>query len=99
MHCTYNRDNYVFINKTNIKDGKSENFKKYSDDEIEEFGTEYDFYSLMHYGATYFSGNGLATIVPRERYYDDFNDVMGQRITPSNLDIYKLNKMYKCFDI
>lgn len=97
MQNTYDRDNYVIINATNVKPGKMKQFKKYSEAEIEYFGTEYDFYSIMHYGAFTFSGNQHPTMIPRGAYYDRYFKVMGQRVTPNNLDIYKLNKMYKCF--
>jgi Astacin (Peptidase family M12A) len=54
------RDSHVTINFQNIQPGKEHNFAKHSTDGFD-IGT-YDFGSIMHYGATAFSKNGLPTI-------------------------------------
>ena len=57
---------------------------------MQTFKTEYDYGSVMHYGKTAFSKNGLATIVPRK------NVSIGQRIGFSNLDLQEINALYQC---
>ena len=46
--------------------GKQHNFKKYSSSQINSLDTPYDYESVMHYGAKYFSKNNLPTIVPKQ---------------------------------
>ena len=57
----YDRDNYVKINKQNIKEGKSSNFDKRKKIDSADFEqdlidrTPYDYCSLMHYPAYAFT--------------------------------------------
>ncbi|XP_065336689.1 zinc metalloproteinase nas-14-like [Cloeon dipterum] len=85
------RDDYVFINYTNIKPGKAHQFAKYSAREVTDFGTGYDYSSIMHYSKTAFSKNGEDTIIP----YDPSAEI-GQRRMISKKDFVKLNRKYKC---
>lgn len=64
MQSAYDRDEYVTIHWENLQKGAEHNFNKYSDSETTHFNTTYDYFSVMHYGATGFSKNGNATIVP-----------------------------------
>lgn len=50
----------------------------------------------MHYGATAFSRNGLATIVPQQNGVGLNNIEIGQRIGFSSNDLNKINKLYSC---
>jgi hypothetical protein len=59
------RDDYVTIMWENIEDGHEHNFDKYSSDVITNFGTTYDYGSVMHYSAYAFSKNGEMTIVTK----------------------------------
>lgn len=86
------RDAYVEINTKNIKPGTEDNFYKYVNTEVTNFGYPYDFGSIMHYGPYDFSKNGYPTITSKLENIK----AMGQRITLSTLDIAKLNKMYEC---
>lgn len=65
MHNVYNRDDFVTIRWENIEAGKEGQFKKYINSEEILFNTTYDYNSIMHYGAYFFSKNGRPTIVPK----------------------------------
>lgn len=69
------------------------NFVSYDADTIDDYGTPYDYLSVMHYSRDAFSTNGEDTIVTAD---PDFQDQIGQRVYLSDNDITKLNEMYKC---
>ncbi|KAH8378320.1 hypothetical protein KR093_010743 [Drosophila rubida] len=93
QQSTWNRDEYVRIVEENITDGMEHNFDKYDNKTVDNYGTAYDYGSVMHYPTTAFSKNGEMTIVPLE---EGAEKVMGQRLQMSAADIDKLNTMYKC---
>lgn len=58
---------------------------------IDHLGTKYDYGSIMHYSAMAFSKNGKPTIEPIQK------DVkIGQREKFSDIDLFKINKLYNC---
>ncbi|XP_010158225.1 PREDICTED: embryonic protein UVS.2-like, partial [Eurypyga helias] len=70
--------------------GEQGNFGKVNSKNL---GLPYDYSSVMHYGAYDFSSApGKATIVP----VPDSSIPIGQREGLSNLDVAKINKLYKC---
>jgi len=88
------RDQYVKINYENIDKEKWHNFNKYSHDEIDLLGIEYDYCSIMHYSAKAFSKNAQPTIEAlRETECD-----LGDKDSLSESDILKINKFYQCDD-
>lgn len=87
------RDNYIDINWSNIKPGKEHNFNKVNSQLFENFGTPYDYYSVMHYSSNCFSKNSNPTIVTKFSLY---KNVIGNRVALSLGDITRLNAMYKC---
>lgn len=86
------RDNYVKINKNNIKKEYEGNFDKAKRGETNAFGVGYDYGSVLHYSTTSFSKNGQPTIEAKKQT----TQKMGQREGFSKKDIEKVNKMYKC---
>lgn len=92
QHSASNRDKYIRIDWNNIIKGKKANFKKFDSKTSTNFGVEYNYGSVLHFGSKGFSKNGEATIVALK----ENNSVMGQRLALSERDILKLNKMYNC---
>lgn len=90
MQSTYNRDDYVTIIWENIQPGKEQNFQKYNNTTVTNFGTEYDLLSVMHYPRNAASINGSDTIVPKSGNFTE----MGQRKYLTETDIIKLNALY-----
>ncbi|XP_062621324.1 uncharacterized protein LOC134282913 [Saccostrea cucullata] len=88
----YDRDDYILVNWENVQDGKTRDFTKQQKNIMDTLGTIYDYGSIMHYGATTFSKNGSPTLVAK------FNTrgTMGQRSGFSEMDIWKIKKLYGC---
>ncbi|RCN52596.1 shTK domain protein [Ancylostoma caninum] len=70
---------------------KADQFDKYSLQMIDHLNTDYDYGSVMHYASTAFSKNGKPTIEPRKKGIE-----IGQRVGFSEIDLYKINKLYNC---
>ncbi|XP_026074833.1 high choriolytic enzyme 1-like [Carassius auratus] len=83
------RDKYVTIMWSNIWKDRLRNFEKFKTNNLD---TPYDYGSIMHFGKYAFSEDGEPTIVPKRNW----NVKFGQRFGPSDLDIMKINNMYKC---
>merc|ERR1739838_892839 len=86
------RDTYVRIALENVQDDREGNFASYSASQITAFGEPYDYQSVMHYGAYDFSKNGQKTIVR----LDGSEAALGNEVGFSQVDINKMNKLYKC---
>lgn len=85
-----NRDDYVRILWENIEPGHEHNFNKYNDSVVTSYGVEYDYGSVMHYGAKAFSKNNESTIEALQP-----NVTLGQRKGLSEKDVIKLEQMYE----
>ena len=89
----WDRDNYVTIHWNNIEPGKEHDFNVQDKNYLTTLGAPYDYGSIMHYGQDLFSKDGTSpTITPK---YDPHGE-MGQRNGFSQLDIWKINKLYGC---
>ncbi|XP_071450821.1 hatching enzyme 1.2 [Hetaerina americana] len=89
QQSAYNRDDYVDIIWDKIEKGKESNFHKYNSSLVTDFGVEYDYSSVMHYGRTAFSNDGSDTIVPKDK-----DAKIGQRKKMSEKDLAKLMRSY-----
>ncbi|KAM8952686.1 meprin A subunit alpha [Pelodytes ibericus] len=88
------RDDYVEIWWDEITDGLQHNFNTYDDNFITDLNTPYDYESVMHYGPYSFNKNeSVPTITAK---IPAFNDIIGQRLDLSEIDLERLNRMYNC---
>ncbi|KAK2884036.1 hypothetical protein Q8A67_017673 [Cirrhinus molitorella] len=71
--------------------GKEHNFNKYKDDLITDLNTPYNYESIMHY-------RPLSRIPTITTTIPAFNNILGQRLDFSALDLERLNRMYECRD-
>lgn len=81
------RDSFIRIAWENISEGYEFNFNQKLTDSVD-FG-DYDYQSIMHYGAYSFSKNGKKTIIPLVDGVE-----IGQRSRLSVKDIAAINAMY-----
>lgn len=93
MHNHIDRDKYVDIHWANIERKHRHNFEKVSAWKYDNFGTPFDFFSIMNYHSKTFSWNGKSTIVPKWSFY---KEIMGKRNELSTGDVTRLKKMYDC---
>lgn len=93
MHQHTNRDQYISVMNENISDGEVRQFRKSAAWEASNFGTPYDYYSIMHYGTHAFSKNGRPTILTHGGKY---NKIIGQNIKLSAGDVTRIRNMYRC---
>lgn len=95
MHQTPDRDKYVLINYTNVRDEAVKNFYKYTKKVLSYWNTEYDYLSLMGYHIYQFSKSKdkLVTMIPKDFSYVH---TMGRQTTWSEGDIKRVNGMYNC---
>ncbi|XP_075719670.1 meprin A subunit alpha, partial [Rhinoderma darwinii] len=88
------RDDYVEIWWNEITEGMGHNFNTYGDDFITDLNTPYDYESVMHYGPFSFNKNqSVPTITAK---IPAFNNIIGQRLDFSAIDLERLNRMYNC---
>ena len=87
------RNSYIRILNNNIISDQISNFERVSSNIADTQNLEYDFSSIMHYGATAFSHNGQRTI---ETIDSSFQNVIGQRQGLSAIDITHVNLLYSC---
>ncbi|KAG8580022.1 hypothetical protein GDO81_007090 [Engystomops pustulosus] len=81
------RDDYVQIWWDEITAGMEHNFNTYDDKYITDLNTPYDYESVMHYAPLSFNKNPN---IPA------FDNIIGQRLDFSAIDVERLNRMYNC---
>ena len=93
MQSRSDRDKFVEIVWKNVIKKEAHNFEKVSPKKFSNFGTPYDYFSIMHYDPTSFSVNDKRTIIPKDSNY---RNIIGQISRLSNGDVLRINKMYDC---
>uniref|UniRef100_A0A8D0FIP1 Meprin A subunit n=1 Tax=Strix occidentalis caurina TaxID=311401 RepID=A0A8D0FIP1_STROC len=88
------RDDYVQIWWDEIIEGFAYAFDKHNDSFLDDLNTPYDYESVLHYGPYSFNINSnvpsITTKIP------EFNEIIGQRLDFSRIDLLRLNRMYNC---
>ncbi|CAD7089234.1 unnamed protein product [Hermetia illucens] len=79
--------------RENIEEEYKFSYDKYDENQITDFGVQYDYESIMHYHDTAFSMNGEKTIITKDPAYQNVIG-MGQHLSAG--DIAKIKAMYKC---
>ncbi|VDN57398.1 unnamed protein product [Dracunculus medinensis] len=92
-HSRTDRDDYIRILWENILPGMEPQFDQISAAVQDLLGEKYDYRSIMHYDSTAFSKNGMNTV---ETIENGFTEIIGSALELSELDIKKINKLYKC---
>ncbi|XP_067673194.1 MAM and LDL-receptor class A domain-containing protein 1-like isoform X1 [Haliotis asinina] len=94
-HSRPDRDHYITIMWDNIAKEHEDNFKSYSSDDIDTLGAPYDYGSIMHYrNNTFALDRSKPTIL--SKFPLPRGVVMGQREHLSDIDIVKINRLYRC---
>ncbi|XP_042359235.1 low choriolytic enzyme-like [Plectropomus leopardus] len=89
-HNRSDRDQHVRIDWDNVNEYFVYNFQKKNTNNL---NTPYDYSSVMHYGRTAFGKYGAETIIP----IPDSSVPIGQRERLSEIDILRINRLYKCW--
>ncbi|XP_068680830.1 zinc metalloproteinase nas-6-like isoform X1 [Montipora foliosa] len=89
-HCRADRDQFIRINFDNIKPKARIEYQKWNGYTIDE---PYDYGSVMHYGSYFFSLDRHRPIIVKLM---PGGPQIGQRKGFSDLDLRKINKLYKC---
>lgn len=92
MQAHVDRDDFLTINYQNMDEVWKPQFAKVDPLNYGNFGTLYDYWSVMHYGRKAFSNNGNDVMTPKNISYID---IIGQRKI-SEGDIDRVNRMYEC---
>ncbi|XP_048452552.1 meprin A subunit alpha [Rhincodon typus] len=88
------RDDYVNIWWDEIIPGMEQNFVVYDDSYITDLNTPYDYESVMHYAPFSFNKNdSFPTITAK---IPAFDEIIGQQLDFSAIDLLRLNRMYNC---
>lgn len=91
------RDDFVKIHWNNISENVHSEFEKVDSEEYTDFGTGYDYYSIMHYTKNAFAIDESKRTISAKN--PKLNKIIGQRDSISRGDIRRINRMYKCENV
>lgn len=97
-HTRPDRDQHVRVLTENIAYGRSNNFQRMPDEQIDSLGQPYDFESIMHYADNQLArAPGLRTLeLLNGADAQQFGAEIGQRRSLSVGDIVQANLLYRC---
>ena len=93
------RDNYVQINFKNVDTNNYRQFMKWTNNEVDSRGSEYDYGSVMHYSTTSLVNcNGCQSIQVTNitAYRAQGSPTLGQSTGLSVRDVQQTNNLYSC---
>lgn len=93
MHNHKDRDDFIDIRLENVNKSDWRKFQKSNSFTSSDFGTPYDFFSVMHYEPTALSNNGQDTIVTKDPIYQE---LIGKVHRISLGDVQRIKIMYEC---
>ncbi|KAK8725141.1 hypothetical protein OTU49_010716, partial [Cherax quadricarinatus] len=96
-HSRPDRDEYIFVNESNIQQDSLHNYRKYAKGHglLTTMGLPYDYQSILHYPAFGFPKDDKYPVITVIR---DFPISPGQRVSPTRIDIAGINRYYECWD-
>ncbi|KAI6218478.1 Peptidase M12A and Metridin ShK toxin domain containing protein [Aphelenchoides besseyi] len=92
-HERWDRDTFIDIIWQNIDRGALDQFGKVDLSKTSYYGQPYDYRSILHYDSLAFSKNGFPTMLPKKA---GFASTIGNAKDFSDVDLAKINRMYKC---
>jgi hypothetical protein len=96
LHQSPLRDNHIKINWENVDSERRSKFNMKSEEDVTDFGTGYDYDSIVHPRSVRYSKNKSITFETRD---PSKQHRIGQRNRLSEGDILRINRMYKCEDM
>jgi len=95
-HNRADRDQYVTINQTNVKQTSKHNFFEVNPSSYGNYGCPYTYESVMHYDKTAFAENKGVTMQPKDSKY---TNIIGNVKDAHPNDYEKINRIYECKEI
>ncbi|KAL3848274.1 hypothetical protein ACJMK2_019142 [Sinanodonta woodiana] len=95
-HQLPNRDDYVEILTENVQPELLDQFTKYTSQAVDQMNVSYEYSSVMHYGVTAFSKNGVLKTI-RVKFPEkeaSIGEVYMKELSFTDVEI--VNKMYRC---
>uniref|UniRef100_A0A0N4Z8G0 Metalloendopeptidase n=1 Tax=Parastrongyloides trichosuri TaxID=131310 RepID=A0A0N4Z8G0_PARTI len=95
------RDNYIYVNVSNIKKGRKGLFNRYNWSQVPLYiNVSYDYGSALHYSNNYMSKNNESVLKSKHQDFhssnldDYYNKMLGQQYELSFNDLKIINKLY-----
>ncbi|XP_071538453.1 blastula protease 10-like [Panulirus ornatus] len=94
-HMRPERDDFLYINESNILQTNWEQFEKINTTVVDGRGVKFDYTSIMHYSGLDFSSNGRLTMATTEPRHQG---LLGRAEGLTHRDKLLVNHMYGCID-